>query len=115
LEINVRVHGRGIPGTARPRVVRKLRKSLGRLSGSIRSVDLLLRDVNGPKGGIDKVSRLAVTLGSRKAIRVEAAGRTVKESVDGVVRRAKHLVGQALLRRQEGRKEVGRRRPEALE
>lgn len=109
MKITVRSEGRAGVRSGKPYAIRKLRSSFDRISRNIRSIDLLLLDANGPRGGIDKVSRIAVDLGRRKILRLEGIGRTVPESVNTTVDRAKRLVFRSLSRGREGRKGAGRR------
>lgn len=83
----------------RPYALRKIRSAFGRMSKGIRGIDLVLLDLNGPRGGVDKVSRIAVDLGRRRVLRLEGVGRTVRESVNDTVARAKRLVVRSLARR----------------
>ena len=91
-----------------PYAIRKIRSAFRRVSKSIRGIDLVLLDVNGPRGGIDKVSRITVDLGRRR-IRLEGLGRTVRESVNDTVARAKRLVMRSLARRRGGPRKVRRK------
>ena len=109
MKITVRTEGRARVRSGKPYAIRKLRSSFARISKNIRSIDLLLLDANGPRGGVDKVSRIAVDLGRRNILRLEGIGRTVPESVNTTVDRAKRLVSRSLSRRREGRREAARR------
>src|SRR5690348_11454278 len=55
-------------------VERRLRFALGRLAARIGRMTVLLSDVNGPRGGIDKRCRIVVTLVPRGMVRVEGSG-----------------------------------------
>jgi putative sigma-54 modulation protein len=89
-----------------PYAARKIRTAFRRMSENIREIDLVLFDVNGPRGGVDKVSRIAVDLGRGPILRLEGVGRTFRESVDGTVTRARRLVLRSLSRRRADRKRV---------
>ena len=96
----------------RPYVLQKIKTAFARLSKDIQGIDLFLLDVNGPKGGVDKVSRIAVDLGRRRILRLEGKGRTVSESLNDTVSRAKHLVARSISRqRSEARKASKKSRP----
>lgn len=83
----------------RPYALRKIRSAFRRLSENIRQIDLFLLDVNGPRGGVDKVSRIAVDLGRGRILRLEGVGRTFRESVDDAVSRTRRQVLRSLSRR----------------
>ena len=79
---------------------RRLRFALGRLSGRIDRVSIRVSDVNGPRGGVDKRCRIAVTLVPRGEVMVEGSGH---DPFILVAREAKRI-GRAV------RRELGRRR-----
>jgi putative sigma-54 modulation protein len=94
----------------RPYALRKLRAAFARVSKDVHGIDLLLLDANGPRGGVDKVSRIAVDLGrGRRPLRLEGVGRTSRESVNDAVARAKRLVVRSIAR-QRTRARKGRKR-----
>lgn len=93
----------------KPYALRKVRSAFERLSKNIRGIDLVLLDANGPRGGVDKVSRIAVDMGRRRILRLEGVGRSVRESVNDTLARAKRLVVRSLSRRRSGTRSPRRR------
>jgi hypothetical protein len=73
-----------------------MRGSLERLADDVVSVDVFLKDLNGPKGGIDKQAVIRVHLRGRREIAIE----TVHENLGAAVRigakRAKRAVRRSL-------------------
>lgn len=76
-------------------IQKRLEFALGRFSGRIRSLNVRLTDVNGPKGGRDKKCLIAVRLQS-------PSGMVVIEDVDAdevaVVYRATERIGRSVSR-----------------
>lgn len=77
-------------------VGKTMRGALERLADDIASVDVFLKDINGPKGGIDKQVIIRIHLGQRREIAIE----TVHENLGAAIRigakRAKRAVRRSL-------------------
>jgi ribosome-associated translation inhibitor RaiA len=85
----------------REEVTRRLYFALGRFADVIREVRVQLTDLNGPRGGIDKHSRLVVLLKPAEQVVAEATDVTVMAAVDRTCYRVKRLVGRAVEDRNE--------------
>jgi ribosome-associated translation inhibitor RaiA len=59
----------------------RLRRSLGRFREWIRGVEVVVTDVNGPRGGIDKQCRVIVRTGDGR----EVVGSERHESLEGAI------------------------------
>lgn len=77
-------------------VERRVRFALSRFGQVIRSVHCTLADVNGPKGGVDKVCRVRVQSRSGAAVIIEQADSELERAVDIAVDRAARGVARAL-------------------
>lgn len=79
-----------------------VRKQLARhLAGSesdIIAVDVYLRDINGPKGGMDKKVLVCVQLASRLSVRCEAMHADLYCAIASAARRTKHSVKRTMRR-----------------
>jgi ribosome-associated translation inhibitor RaiA len=75
-----------------------IRLALRRFAARIRSVEICLTDVNGPKGGPDKQVAVKVQLRSGDAVVAEACRASTGAAVAVAIRRAKRMV-----RRRSGR------------
>lgn len=85
-------------GAIRDHVSRRLAFALSRYTGRLREVEVRLRDVNGPKGGLDKVCRIKATLTGLPTLVVEAADADLYAAVDLAADRAGRAVGRSLRR-----------------
>ena len=80
----------------RGRIERRLYFTLGRFSSRIVSVDMMLQDENGPRGGLDKKCRLIVRLHGANDVVVEGRGEDSLSLVDRTANRAGRAVSRAL-------------------
>lgn len=95
--MNIRIESQGFElrdlddETARDQLV----SALGRLCESILFVDVFMRDVNGPKGGVDKQVLVRVSLRGRGAVAVEARRADWQAALANCARRARRSVRRA--------------------
>ena len=80
-------------------VERRLGFALGRFGARIRRVEVLLTDVNGPRGGVDKTCRIVARIVPRGEVRVEAADVGVEAAVSRAAERISRRVSTELERR----------------
>ncbi|HEY6909131.1 MAG TPA: HPF/RaiA family ribosome-associated protein [Myxococcales bacterium] len=88
-------------------VERRLQFSLGRFSKRVDRAVVHLEDVNGPRGGEDKLCRIEVRLRPTGNVLVEESGSLVLAAVAGAAER----VGRAVSRAVERRRDMDRARP----
>lgn len=67
---------------------------LSRFGGELTSVVIRVRDVNGPKGGVDKHCQLTARGPRLRAIRVEAESADVSSAIDMAMERLSRTVGR---------------------
>jgi ribosome-associated translation inhibitor RaiA len=102
MEIHVRTRVAGAGERVRDYVERRLRFSLGRFSRRILRVTVRIVDLNGPRGGVDKVCRIEVRLlpagcflaedwDSDLHAAIDRAAERVARSVSRAINRAHHL------------------------
>lgn len=77
---------------------RRLRFALTRFEPQVARVLLVLRDVNGPRGGIDKACRLDVHLRDGNPLSISDADANALAAVSRVADRAGRAVGRRLQR-----------------
>ena len=79
-------------------IERRIGQALDRFEHYIRRISIVLVDVNGPKGGPDKVCRLTVVLTGRDRVLAIESGPNAFRIVDRVADRVKRRVSSALER-----------------
>lgn len=103
LDVHIEISGRGL--TLSPELEqhadKRLHFALSRFSNRIRAVKVLLEDVNGPRGGIDKHCSLTVKLDHGDELRVEDEGSDVLSLLDHAADRLGRLVARELERQRE--------------
>jgi len=99
--------------TVRTYIGRRLRESLVHFEDRIGSVQVRLEDVNGPRGGLDKLCQVVIGCGKLGTVHTEAKHKTLRDAIDGAIERAKHAVTHAVDRKQTVRRsKVPHRRAE---
>jgi len=83
----------------RDRIERRLYFTLGRFSSRIVSVDVMLQDENGPRGGLDKKCRVIVRLHGASDVVVEGCGAETLSVVDRTANRTGRAVSRTLDKR----------------
>lgn len=78
----------------------KINGALNRFRHHIVSIDVFLRDINGPKGGKDKQVLLRVRLGNRQVVTVESTRSDLYAAISCGSRRAKRSVKRTLKKMQ---------------
>ena len=101
--MNLRIVAKGVrlSDTLRSRIERRLYFALGRFSSVIKSVDLTLRDENGPRRGVDKYCRIIVKTHATRDVVIEGRGEPTTALVDRTADRAGRAVARALDARQQ--------------
>ncbi|QEG24682.1 hypothetical protein [Mariniblastus fucicola] len=67
---------------------------------SVKSIEITVQDVNGPRGGVDKVCRVLVRLRRRKDIVVTVNDASVSKIIPAAIERAARSVGRQVNRRE---------------
>ena len=77
-------------------VAQTMHNSLDRLSEDILSIDVFMKDVNGPKGGIDKQVVIRIHLRNRRQLVVDTLGDDLRSALRRGAKRAKRAVRRSL-------------------
>jgi hypothetical protein len=93
--------------TTREFAERRLRFALSRFSNKIDLVTVVVRDVNGPRGGVDKFCRITVKMRRLANVRITSQD----AAVEPCLARAADRVGRAVARAVERSHHFDRRRP----
>ena len=108
---HVRTSGIGISAKDRAYIRRWLGMRLAKFSSSIERVTVRLEDVNGPRGGIDKVCKAKVVLTGLPSVVVERKHHDARAAVDGVIDASERAVRRVLHRRRSVPLRASRRPP----
>lgn len=76
---------------------RRFEFALGRFHGRVRSVSIRVADINGPRGGIDKVCRATVHLAApKRSLVIEDTDADAAVAIDRVADRTARTVARAV-------------------
>ena len=100
MKIDLRAKNVELSPTLREYVVRRLGFALGARAEHIQAVQVMLSDINGPKGGQDKRCRLLIRLRGLKDIVVEDYQTRLRTAVDRAAARASHTLARRLMKGQ---------------
>ena len=98
---SVRFHASGVEldQDLRSHVRRKLAMKLGKFAASIERVSVRVRDVNGPRGGVDQVCRINVALIGLAPVVVEGRDATLESAIDSALTGTERAVRRSVQRR----------------
>jgi ribosome-associated translation inhibitor RaiA len=96
---NIRIDGVRLNDDDRAHIRRRLRKLIARHSRAVERVTVRVRDVNGPRGGVDIVSRIKVVLRRLPSIVVEHRSAYLGSSLNQAFSAVERTVARALDRR----------------
>jgi len=97
--VNVRAMGVDVSDDTRDYIRRKLGMRLGKFALSIERVSVRLRDVNGPRGGIDHQCRVKVVLSGLPSVVVDVRKASMQTAIDEAISDATRSVRRSLHRR----------------
>jgi ribosome-associated translation inhibitor RaiA len=98
--MNIQIRGIGIPPTEAlaAHIERRIAFSLSRFSARLERIVVRLSDLNGPKGGSDKVCRMGFTVKGLEPESVEARDADLYLAVDQAAAKAGRRVARMLER-----------------
>jgi hypothetical protein len=96
---NIRVHAVALDDEDREYIRRRVRTLFRRHGRVAERVTVRVRDVNGPRGGVDMVCRVKVVLKHLPSVVVERRTPHLKSAVSNALVAAAQAVSQALRRR----------------
>ena len=104
--MDIRISTRGLhPEVATDAFVREqVYSALQRFEEQVVSVDAFLKDINGPKGGIDKQVLIRIRLRNRQVIATEITRANLRAAVIVATRKAKRAVRRSLKKAQQRHK-----------
>ena len=83
---------------------------ISKLESSVERVSVRLEDVNGPRGGVDKVCRAKVTVKGVPVVVVERRHQSARAAVDGTMDATERAVRKILGRRRNAPRRIRSRR-----
>lgn len=96
---HIRDAGAGIDEQDRSYVRRKLGMKLGKFARAIERVSVRIRDVNGPRGGVDKACAIKVVLSGMPSVLVQQQHASLQAAMDSALRRVESAVRRSVQRR----------------
>lgn len=95
---NVRVSGVRLDDDERAYIKKKLGMKLGKFATSIERVSIRVKDVNGPRGGVDQLCRVKVVLSGLPSVVFESRAASPRDAINGALTGAERAV-RAVVRR----------------
>jgi|GEM_PF-1006223 len=77
----------------------RITASFAKFSNNVKAIELTTRDINGPRGGIDKECRVLVKLKRMQDIVVTVQDESLSKAIPSAINRAARSVGRAIERR----------------
>ena len=96
---SLRVDGVALDDEDRADIRRRTRARFGRYGAVVERVTVRIRDLNGPRGGVDIECRIKVVLSGFPSVIAERRSTTLETSFGGALAAAGSSVSQALRRR----------------
>jgi ribosome-associated translation inhibitor RaiA len=96
---HIRAVGASIDAEDRAYMRRKLGRKVGKFARAVERVSVRIRDVNGPRGGVDKACTIKVTLTGLPSVVVEQRDASLRNAMDAAMQRTERAVRRAMERR----------------
>lgn len=96
MTIEIRAKGLALNDTIREHVERRMGFALARFSDQIQSIRVMVEDLNGPKGGVDKLCKVVATMSRGDQVTGEARADGVLAAIDRVADRVKRAMTRKL-------------------
>jgi putative sigma-54 modulation protein len=101
MDIRVSAHGLRLEAATDGFVREQVRSALQRFEDQVVTVDVFLKDINGPKGGIDKQALFRVRLRNRQVIATEITRASLRAAIVVSARTSKRAVRRSLEKSQQ--------------
>lgn len=104
MDIKVSAHGLRLEADTETFVREHLQTALQRFEDQVVAADAFLKDINGPKGGIDKQVLLRIRLRNRQVIAIETTRAQLRAAVVVATRKVKRAVRRSVKKAQQRQK-----------
>jgi len=106
---HIRVLGAIISKDKRTEIRKQLNRKLGKFAHAIERVSVRVKDINGPRGGIDQVCRIKVVLSNLSSVVFEAQDASLDVVIGSALAGTERAVRRSLQRRRMKPLKVGAR------
>jgi len=106
---HIRVLGANLGKEKRTEIRQKLNRKLGKFANAIERVSVRVKDINGPRGGIDQVCRIKVVLSNHPSVVFEAQDASLDVVIGNALTGTERAVRRSLQRRRMKPRKVGAR------
>ncbi len=96
---HIRADGPRVNAEDRAYLRRKLGMKLGKFARAVERVSVRIRDVNGPRGGVDKACRIKVVLTGLPSVVVDERRPSLQAAMDRALQRTERAVRRSMERR----------------
>jgi len=95
--MEVQIKAKGLPAAKnlRNHAARRVRSALERFGHAIQSVTVRMSDINGPRGGADKLCRIVIQMKNRSVV-MEELGSDMRRVVDRLSDRVQYSVSRQM-------------------
>ena len=111
MEILVRSQNVMLPPHGSADLATRVRCMFGRMAGNVARLHIALKDVNGPRGGRDKVCVIRAELSGGGHVVVQHRDSRLRRAIGRSLRRAKSMVSEETRRQREKRRQPPPRDP----
>jgi hypothetical protein len=96
---NIRTEGVSLSREDRDYIKRKIDTKVAKLASPVERVSFRIADVNGPRGGVDKICRAKVQVSGLPDVVVERRHESARAAVEGTLDATDRAVRKMILRR----------------
>lgn len=96
---NIRVTGAELNQDQRTHIRQTLGMKFGKYASSIERVSVRVKDVNGPRGGVDQVCRIKVVLSGLPSVVFQTQAASLKDAINGALTGVERAVRRSVQRR----------------
>lgn len=104
MKIEIRGDNVNVPAHTREAIEKRGRFALGRISAEVADVRIVVRDVNGPRGGEDIQCSVGIRMRGGAEVHSEAADAMVQRAAETALHRAARAAHRILARRRHARR-----------